>query len=194
MYGLSLPFATLLAVGGLTSCGHRNGIWLALDLHDLAKHNVLEHDASLVHDNTAPNETYAPTAVDPKLLHQLFTTSDTDSLTLQDLCKAQVTRQAASPPLNSKQLTIAKGELCLIHQVFGIAATAKDTDGSETSPGESDELVVPKTFLEEWLGQEMLPQEWHGPLRSVGLTDLIADIRRVSADEKALSKTDAGSA
>ena len=166
-----------------------------LDLHDLARHNVLEHDASLVHDDAPPHAEYAPTAVDSCLLHKLLSLSHTGNLSLADLCAAQAARKAASPLLNANQALVAKGELSLIHQVFGVAPPAKgeSADPNEGHGGRAD-LVVPKEFLEEWLGRETLPEEWHGPLRSVGLTDLIADIRRVSADEKALSKTDAGSA
>lgn len=44
VYGLSGPFAALLAGGGIIKCG--NGF--RLNLEDLAAHNKLEHDASMV--------------------------------------------------------------------------------------------------------------------------------------------------
>jgi len=44
VYGLSGPFATVLAGGAVVKCG--NGF--KLNLGDLAAHNKLEHDASLV--------------------------------------------------------------------------------------------------------------------------------------------------
>jgi len=44
VYGISTPFAALLAGGAIAKCG--NGF--KLDLGDLAAHNKLEHDASMV--------------------------------------------------------------------------------------------------------------------------------------------------
>ena len=188
MYGISIPAATILALGGLVKCGHREGLGLVVDLHDLAKHNALEHDASLVHANTPSGDVYAPTAVDQNLLRQLLATSDTDSLTLDDLCRAQVARVAASPPLASDQAFVSKGELCLIHQVFGVAPGTKAAEGSGSSSGGGDSgLVVPKAFLEQWLGQEMLPTEWQGPLRGVGVLDIVSGSRSISALEQTLS-------
>ena len=62
---------------------------------------------------------------------------------------------------------------------------------SETAPSGSDELVVPKTFLEEWLGKETLPEEWHGPLRTIGLLDLVTEVQKISALEKTIAGTGA---
>lgn len=44
VYGLSSPFATVLAGGGVVQCG--NGF--RLNLGDLAAHNKIEHDGSMV--------------------------------------------------------------------------------------------------------------------------------------------------
>jgi Peroxidase, family 2 len=44
VYGLSGPFATVLAGGGVIKCG--NGF--RLNLEDLAAHNKIEHDGSMV--------------------------------------------------------------------------------------------------------------------------------------------------
>jgi hypothetical protein len=44
VYGFSLPFATILSVGGVALCGHGT----ALDLDGLRQHNKIEHDASMV--------------------------------------------------------------------------------------------------------------------------------------------------
>ncbi|RDX55470.1 Cloroperoxidase [Lentinus brumalis] len=178
VYGISLPFATVLAAGGVAKCGHRDGLGLVLDLHELAKHNAVEHDGSLVHADTAPGDVYAPTTVDPVLLRHLLETSTTDSLTRRDLCRAQLTRQAASRPLSSAQSFVSKGELDLIYQVFGIRSSEHTGP-----PAEGDELVVPKSFLREWLGDEKLPEGWNGPLRDVGLLELIGQVREIEKVE-----------
>lgn len=44
VYGLSGPFAAVLAGGAVLKCG--NGF--KVNLEDLAAHNVIEHDASMV--------------------------------------------------------------------------------------------------------------------------------------------------
>ncbi|KAI0698537.1 Cloroperoxidase [Cerioporus squamosus] len=179
VYGISLPFATLLSVGGVVKCGHRDGLGMVVDLHELAKHNAVEHDGSLVHADTAPGAVYAPIAVDPVLLRHLLETSTTDFLTRRDLCRAQLTRQAASRPLNSTQSFVSKGELDLIHQVFGI----RSSERASGAPTESDELVVPKAVLQEWLGDEKLPEGWNGPLREVGLLELVGQVREIEKVE-----------
>ncbi|KAI1789555.1 Cloroperoxidase [Ganoderma leucocontextum] len=186
VYGLSWPFATLLAYGGTAKCGHADGLSLKLDLHDLAKHNVIEHNGSLVHDDAATGQTFAPTTVDPNLVHQLLDASDSSHLSLRDLCRTQVRRQAASGPLDSMQAYVSKGELDLIYQVFGV------THGSESgsgSPAEGGDLVVPKAFLEEWLGHERLPEGWDGPLREVGLVALVEHVKQISNLETEIKST-----
>ncbi len=157
---------------------------MTADLHDLAKHNAVEHDGSLVHKDTPLGETYAPTTVDPVLLRHLLETSTTDYLTRRDLCRAQLTRHAASRPLDSTQLFVSKGELDLIHEVFGVQASSLAPQGSSAA---GDELVVPKAFLKEWLGQERLPEDWHGPLREVGLAGLVSNVQEISKVESELA-------
>ncbi|KAI0744560.1 hypothetical protein C8Q76DRAFT_4837 [Earliella scabrosa] len=134
VYNISCPFGTILAVGGLALCGRKKpGLTLAreLDLHDLARHNAIEHDGSLVHaDAPDPKDKYAPAAVDPALLQQLLNvepqTSTVDfvdaSLSLEDLCRAQVRRQSAgqSRPLNALHAFFARGELALLYEVMGV--------------------------------------------------------------------------
>jgi len=44
VYGLSGPFAATLAIGGVVKCG--NGF--RVNLGDLAAHNSIEHDGSMV--------------------------------------------------------------------------------------------------------------------------------------------------
>ncbi|KAH9918201.1 Cloroperoxidase [Epithele typhae] len=198
VYGISLPFASILSLGGLVKCGHRSGFGLVLDLHDLAKHNVIEHDASLVHADTQPGETFAPTAVDPALLARLLATTSGDALSLEDLCRAQVARHAESPPLNSVQSFVSKGELSLIHDVFGVApepdAKAEGsslTPIASTSKSANEELVVPKEWLAVFMGQDRLPEDWHGPFRTVGVHDTISHAKQIGALEAKLASHDA---
>ncbi|KAI0638047.1 Cloroperoxidase [Trametes polyzona] len=186
VYGLSPVFAAILAYGGVARCGSGG----KLNLHDLAAHNVVEHDGSLVHADAGAGEKYAPTNVDPALLRQLLDTSDTDYLSLKDLTQAQVSRQAASPPLHALQSLVSKGELDLIMEVFGVRGASEG--GAGPSPAQSlvpdealgDELVVPKAFLEQWLGEERLPDGWRGPSHQTGLRELVSGVRSISQAEK----------
>ncbi|EJF61120.1 Cloroperoxidase [Dichomitus squalens] len=186
-YKLDAAFTQTLVYGGLAKCGHWDGLSCKLDLHDLAKHNVIEHDGSLVHDDTAPGETFAPTRVDPDLLHQLLDTSDSDFLTLHDLCQAQVTRQDASRPIGSVPAVVSKGELDLIYEVFGIVPGSKEASETATNGGK---LVVPKSYLKQWLGQERLPDGWKGPVNAITLTSLVSHIHQIGGIEKEIKMTD----
>ncbi|KAI0650304.1 Cloroperoxidase [Trametes meyenii] len=185
VYGLSPLFAALLSYGGVMRCGTRG----KLNLHDLAVHNLVEHDGSLVHADAPQGAKFAPTDVDHALLRQLLDTSPTDYLSLRDLTQAQVTRQAASPPLHALQAIVSKGELDLIMEVFGVrraenAENAKrslipDADGTLGD----EQVVVPKAFLEQWLGEERLPDGWQGPSHQTGLREIISGVRTISKAE-----------
>ncbi|KAI0368133.1 Cloroperoxidase [Pilatotrama ljubarskyi] len=179
VYGLSPVFAALLAYGGVARCGTKG----KLDLHDLAVHNLVEHDGSLVHADAAPGEKYAPINVDVALLRQLLETSSTNYLSLKDLTQAQVTRQASSPPLHALQSLVSKGELDLIMEVFGVRGS--DVASQSLIPDETvpDELVVPKSFLEQWLGEERLPDGWRGPSHQTGLKEIFSGVRSISSVE-----------
>ncbi|EIW61336.1 Cloroperoxidase [Trametes versicolor FP-101664 SS1] len=179
VYGISRVFATILAYGGVARCGAGG----KLNLHDLAAHNLVEHDGSLVHADTSEGQKYAPTNVDPALLRQLLDTSSTGYLSLKDLTQAQVSRQAASPPLHALQSIVSKGELDLIMEVFGIHASETLVPNAEETV--HDELVVPKSFLEQWLGEERLPDGWSGPSHQTGLKEIITGVRSISKAESA---------
>ena len=170
-----------------------------LDLHDLARTAApaLVHDASLAHVNTPPGAAYASTTPDAALVRALL---DVDvgapgdcpdgegegarTLTLKELCEAQLRRFAASPALNVLQRTTARAELTLVHDVFGVARRAESPSSGSGDAG----LVVPKVFVGEWLGHERLPDEWHGPLREVGVREFAEGIGEISKLEEQQAK------
>lgn len=242
MYNISSGFGTVLALGGLLLCGHKKpGLTLArtVDLHDLARHNAIEHDGSLVHDDALePKSEFAPTAVDPALLQQLLDSAADDAgwLRLGDLCHAQVWRQTAgaSRPLDALHTTFAKGELALLYEAMGVSmeeakrlpvqgsatgesglhlavnATQPDmsspADGSRLKGADGDveaeagaqgqggagaAKVVPKRFLEQWLGEERLPDGWVRPVTAIGHTILHARVQEIGKLEDAI-RADAG--
>ena len=103
-------------------------------------------------------------------------------MTLKELCEAQLSRFAASPVLNVLQRTTARAELTLVHDVFGVARRAEAPSSESGDAG----LVVPKVFVGEWLGHERLPDEWHGPLREVGVREFAEGIGEISKLEETL--------
>ncbi|EJF59901.1 Cloroperoxidase [Dichomitus squalens LYAD-421 SS1] len=188
-YKISWILAALLSYGGVALCGHRDGWSWKLDLHELAKHDVIEHNGSLVHDDAAPGHPFAPTDVDRVLLRQLLSaSSESDALTLHDLCRTQVQRQANSGPLSSVRASIAKGEVALLHQAF---AVRRGTGQSATA--EEGEPVVPKGRLEQWLGDERLPADWPGPEQGIGLTSIFGLVRKIGGMETKIKDKEKGS-
>ncbi|KAH9938278.1 Cloroperoxidase [Fomitopsis serialis] len=170
VYNFSVPLAVVLSVVGVVLCGN----WWSLDLHQLAKHGLIEHNGSLAHDDTPPHEAYAPTAVDPKLVHQLLSVTSAPYLTLRDFAKARALRDSAIPtPLDRVHAEIARGEAVLTIQTFGLKS--KDTVGSA---GELDGAVM-KTFLEQWLGQERLPEGWQKSQTPIGLVETASRSRQI---------------
>src|ERR1700730_18746890 len=71
VYNLSLPMSSILTTSALAAAIRNRGS-LKIDLHDLALHNLVEHDSSLAHDDVAPGAKFAPTVVNPDLLHRVL--------------------------------------------------------------------------------------------------------------------------
>lgn len=84
------------------STGH---LWRA-DLFALGRHNRIEHDASLVHDDTPKGTKYAPTRINPQLLQSLIDdvslrveeSPDEVLVNANDLARARVRREGESRP------------------------------------------------------------------------------------------------
>jgi hypothetical protein len=97
-YNISLPLAIVLSLGGTLTCGRH----FKIDLQDLARHNVIEHDASLTHANASPEGRYAPVAVDKALLQHLLDVSrDSEILTFDDLVSSAQPAMQRSPNLSA---------------------------------------------------------------------------------------------
>jgi hypothetical protein len=150
VYNLSFPFAALLSLGGVLLCGK----FLRLDLDNLALHNRVEHDASLVHGDTLPGHAKAPIPVDPELLHTMISLAHEEGgLSLDAFARLRVDREARlTSPLDSFHSLISKGEVALCWLAF------KREDGQ-----------VPQSILEQWFGEERLPEGWAPPAKGIGL-------------------------
>ncbi len=140
----------MLSIVGTFLCGRH----FTIDLEDLARHNVIEHDASLTHANAIPNGRYAPVHVDKKRLQDLLNVSrNSKVLTFDDLVTVRANRDITlGRPLNKAHSIIARGEVALTVQTFG------DREGN-----------MPKQYIEEWFGKQGLPDGWIKPTIATGL-------------------------
>lgn len=171
VYNFSMPLAVVLSVIGVILCGN----WWSLDLHQLAKHGLIEHNGSLVHDDARPHDAYAPTTVDPALVAQLLAVTPAPGLSMHDFAKARALRDSSIPtPLDGIHAEIARGEAALTIQTFG--SHYGDIRGNL----DHVEGAVSKAFLEQWLGQERLPDGWHKPEIAIGLVGTASQSRRIA--------------
>ena len=160
-YGLSTPLARFLVYGGILLLGQSG----AFDLKDLARHNRIEHDASLVHDDTKGRDEYAPTSPDSTLVKNLLLQAeDGRVLTAEDIARARVQRESQCPVLNGLHSEIARGEMAIALDIFG--------------QGMADHHGVPLGMLREWLAEERLPEGWK-PTHTQGLLQTIRTAREI---------------
>ncbi|KAI0347206.1 Cloroperoxidase [Trametopsis cervina] len=163
VYNLSWPLAAFLTVVGMLLCGRWWSLPWRFDLHDLARHNAVEHNCSLTHPDAAPGELFAPNHVSYTLLCRLLDAAKQDHLCLTDFVDARIRRaQEDTKPLDAMHREIAHGEAALTLLVLGERP-------SENSPGSS--IVVRRRFVKEWFGKDKLPKGWKKPSREIGLRD-----------------------
>jgi hypothetical protein len=140
----------VLSIVGTFVCGRH----FKIDLEDLARHNVIEHDASLTRANAIPNGRYAPVNADKELLQNILDTSpNPDVITFDDLVTARANRdKTLIRPLSKVHSIIAQGEVALTVQTLG------DHEGN-----------IPKRYIQEWFGNDQLPSGWVKPTIAIGL-------------------------
>lgn len=162
VYNFTKPLAYLLAFAGVFLCGNGRTV----DLDCLAKHNIIEHDASLSRQDAQPSDDYSPISADPNLVNQLMRLCPGPFLALKDFAVARVIResQALGGPLSFLHAKIAKAESGLILQVFG---------------GENYE--VDKNVLHAWLVDGRLCDSWTPPKKRIGI-HTTSSIKRHIAD------------
>lgn len=94
---------------------------VASQLGDLALHNVIEHDASLVHDDTPAGSKYAPVSTDYlKVANVAAVSSDGRALSERDFAAARLNAEKRSPKLDDGHQQLADGEPALALSVFGV--------------------------------------------------------------------------
>lgn len=120
-----------------------------MSLADLARHNLIEHDASLFHVDAHDEDEYAPSAVNESLIKTAIDEGGRykpGHMTLEDVANIRVKREAESRPLDGVHAEIARGEMAV---AIGIL-------GGENAVTEGIDMDV----LRLWIRQERLPDGW----------------------------------
>jgi hypothetical protein len=157
-----------------------------ISLHEIGKHDRIEHDGSLVHHDTPKPHIYAPIDIDHSLVDALV--SDVKpSLTeiekspnpiakflmnYEDVARARVRREAQCRPLDIIHSEIARGEMAIILGVWEVKTENK--------------VGIPVDYFKRWIGEERLPEGWK-PDHTQGLYDVIirsGEIRSAMAQMK----------
>lgn len=144
-YHLSTLLAYLLAFGGVGLLAQYRDMSLA----DLARHNLIEHDASLFHVDAHNDDEYAPTPVNDSLVKVALNEGGRyrpGRMTLEDVANIRVKREAESRPLDGVHAEIARGEMAIAIGVLG----------GENAMTEGLDMDV----LRLWVEQERLPDAW----------------------------------
>ena len=179
-YGLSTFYAMFLSFFCYL------GMWEfgRVDLDVFGKHNMLEHNASLVHHDTPEGQTYAPIEIDRSLVDALVSDVKPSLAEIQggpdptakflmdyeDVARARVRREAECKPINDLQARIALGEIATVLCVW--------------EDKTKDKVGIPVDYLKQWIGEERLPDGWK-PNHTQGLLDVIS---RISQIKKAMDR------
>ncbi|TFK53283.1 Cloroperoxidase, partial [Heliocybe sulcata] len=140
-YNLSYPFAAFLTLGGFVAMGQFSD----MSLGDLCRHNHVEHNASLAHDDAQEWQEYAPSGCNRTMFEKLCTfSSDGKYLSVSDWARARVSREREDPwsidPIHSE---IARGEVALVAGIFG-----------------GPKQMVPVEIVRQWWKDETFPKGW----------------------------------
>ena len=155
-YNFSLPLALILTYGGFILFGQAGPVSLA----DLARHNRIEHNASLVHRDTEEGQMYAPREVDEELWRRLVEGLENpkEGWGVRDIARLRVRREKESGEDTVPQLAKvnARGETAAVLHVFGRDVETKSTETGYTSI----ERKVPLDVLTSLFHDERLPEGW----------------------------------
>ncbi|KAG8835076.1 hypothetical protein FRC17_005429 [Serendipita sp. 399] len=166
---------TILAGTGVLFCGH--GLALRLNLDDLCRHNVIEHDASMVHRDVAETGggSIASNKSDSDLMKKMIETSDGQNLTFENLILIKALRE--------QQAGIDRA----VHSYpigLGVASHADAVLASEvmSRPGGQG---IPIEWAKTWFGEERLPDEFKKH-KTLGILELNGKREEVTAKVNAL--------
>ncbi|KIP06071.1 heme-thiolate peroxidase [Phlebiopsis gigantea 11061_1 CR5-6] len=195
-YKLSRPLAWVLTHGALALLEQGGPSFC---LQDLARHNHIEHDASLYHEDAGPRDEYAPIHGNPQLLELVWKDSaDGVVMTPEDVARVRVRREAAAPaPLDFIHRELAKGEMAIVLNMFNNPSPALHADagvplqprnvlsrgirrllGRKDTPAAHQLDGVPIARMREWFEHERLPEGW-APYHKTTLREAIVTNNRM---------------
>lgn len=174
-YKVSLPLAAFLTYGGIVLLGQVVGFGLdpkrdgvGFSLKDLARHDRIEHDASITHPNIAAGDEYAPIKQDPALF-EAFTKdarpapgpSHKGELSYgpDDIARTRVRREAQpGTRIDAVHQEVARGEIALVFSIFG-CLTSGGNASSDKPPREilGGAYRFPLSVVETWWKEERFP-------------------------------------
>ncbi|KZP10060.1 hypothetical protein FIBSPDRAFT_222529 [Athelia psychrophila] len=114
-----------------------------ISLSDIARHNYIEHNASLVHNNTPLEDEYAPAAINHALVDALMADGQDGLMSVVHIGAARVRRENESPALDRLHAEIARGEM-----VIALRVLAAPNAG------------IPLPWLRTWIHDETFPAGW----------------------------------
>lgn len=167
-FGLSSGFAFFMAVGSFTLLRRR--FTHPFDLHETAQHNLIEHNASLVHDDANPKKNecdgveYAPIKVDPILMRRFLSIAcplhpgSENVYTTSVIANYRVERELESKaPLDPLHAELGRAEFAMIIQIFG-------------KQDEQGQWYVDQSLVDDFFTNQRLPVGWK-PTRVLRLKD-----------------------
>ena len=165
VYNLDSGLAGTLANGAISLCGTSGST--SINLADLDKHNAIEHDASLTRNDVILGDNHS---MQPALLQAVLDDASGDFVDVDSLAVSRARRgsesQAAGSPSLGLRSTLAYGEAALLLSALGHL-------GNQTS------AAIPKDALQQWIGEERLPDGWTTPpnvISVLGVTALSGQI------------------
>ncbi|KIY72590.1 Cloroperoxidase [Cylindrobasidium torrendii FP15055 ss-10] len=178
-YGLSYFFAGFLTIVSYIALGF---FW-KLNLVDLDRHGRVEHNASMVHEDTPAGQHYAPTKISMKLVGDMVgdirpavppeLTANPQILVDEfDAARMRVRRDKTSPPLNKIHDEIARGEMALILHIW-------EQNWSESTFSKTRGAPLP--WILDWFGNERLPEGWR-PTRETGILDAMRKSKAIKQE------------
>ncbi|KAI0092863.1 hypothetical protein BDY19DRAFT_926803 [Irpex rosettiformis] len=195
-FRLSKPLAWFLTHGALTLLNQGSA---KFQLSDLARHDHIEHNASLYHPDAGERDEYAPLHGDPELLKLVFEDSEGGVImTPEDIAKVRVRRELTSnPPLDFIHAELARGEIAIVLNMFNNPdpelyktknvpflrrttlgkiwkALLRRKDDPATTPLDG----APIERMRYWFEHERLPEDWK-PYHKTTLTQTVITVSRI---------------
>ncbi|KLO13831.1 Cloroperoxidase [Schizopora paradoxa] len=193
-YRVSYPLAAFLAYGGVLLLGQvvgfgsdpsRDGV--GFSLHDLARHDRTEHDASITHPNTPAGDEYAPIKQEPALFDAFVkearpapgpSQEGVLSYGTEDIARIRVRREAEpGTRIDAVRQEIGRGESALVLGIFGFLPSGGNTSTDEAKLPE--EIIggpyrFPLSIVESWWKEERFPTPDWAPVRETTLLGTLA--------------------